>query len=326
MNILLTSVGRRNYIVDYFKKALNSRGRVFAADCSATAPALYSADSQIIMPSIRDENYVEHLIEVCKKNEINAVLSLIDPELSILSENRELFEKEGIKCIVSEPEAIEICFDKYKTYKFLRDSSLPYVKTYISSEDAVNAIMNNEIKFPVIVKPKKGSASRSITKAENKEELLSAMESEDGMIAQEFMDCPEWGIDVFVDFISGEVINIFTKKKLQMRAGETDKAVSVKDTALSNMCRKLVEKLGLRGPIDIDCFETKDGFVISEINPRFGGGYPLAYACNVDFAGMILRNISGEKNEPEIGKFDENRFMFKQISVCIKNKEELAKK
>ena len=81
-----------------------------------------------------------------------------------------------------------------------------------------------------------------------------------------------------------------------MRAGETDKAVSIKNLNLIKICKRLVESIGLIGPIDIDCFEAKDGFVISEINPRFGGGYPLAYACGVDFTKMILNNIQQREN------------------------------
>jgi carbamoyl-phosphate synthase large subunit len=177
--------------------------------------------------------------------------------------------------------------------------------------------------FPLIVKPRKGSASMGIATVHSNKELLAASRSNSDCIIQEFIEGPEWGVDAYVDLINRKTITVFTKKKLKMRAGETDKAVSKKSTALMGLCKRLVEELSLVGPVDIDCFETGKGFVISEINPRFGGGYPLAYACGVDFTKMILNNLNARENSPMMGKFVENKFMFKYSSICVKQEKEL---
>ena len=175
--------------------------------------------------------------------------------------------------------------------------------------------------FPVFVKPQCGSASIAISKVYDIETIellfLHAREKEKLMI-QEFLNGQEIGVDVYIDLISGEVVSIFSKKKIVMRAGETDKAVSFKDEKLFELIKKFVKKSGYKGQIDIDIFEIEGEYYISEVNPRFGGGYPHAYECGVNNMKFILNNLSGEVNESVIGKYEENIYMMKYNEVCIK--------
>ena len=131
------------------------------------------------------------------------------------------------------------------------------------------------------------------------------------------MDGTEYGADVYIDMISGEVVSIFIKEKIKMRAGETDKSVSVKDDALFAMIKQMAEKAGFRGIIDIDIFQVAGQYYISEVNPRFGGGYPHAYACGINVPKMIFNNISGTINEAAIGDYKENIYMMKYNEVKI---------
>lgn len=319
MNILLTSAGRRNLIVQYFKQSFT----VFAGDCSNTAPALYDADHTVILPRIDDPEYIEKLIQICKQNNIQAVLALIDPELSLLAKNKDKFEQSNIKCIISDYDKVEICFDKFELFKFLKQNNIPTIPTFNSIDDALTAIANKELNFPLMVKPAKGSASMGLNIVNNEEELRTAFAKEDIPIIQEFIDGQEYGIDTYVDLISKQVINIFPKKKIKMRSGETDKAVSEKNQEIINIVKTTIEKLNLIGPIDMDGFMTEKGFLVSEINPRFGGGYPLAFECGVDFMKMLLNNLNNQQNTPDIGNFVENRYMFKYDRVCIKDQNQL---
>ena len=129
----------------------------------------------------------------------------------------------------------------------------------------------------------------------------------------------EYGADAYIDMISGKCTHIFLKKKIKMRAGETDKSVSVKIPELFDQIVSLTETLGFRGMIDIDIFERDGKYLFSEINPRFGGGYPHAYACGVDFASLLVRNLEGLANEPAIGHYAENICMMKYNEVCIRD-------
>ena len=134
---------------------------------------------------------------------------------------------------------------------------------------------------------------------------------------QEFLDGQEIGADVYIDMISGEVVSIFTKKKIKMRAGETDKAVSFKDPKLFALIEKFVNEAGYRGQIDIDIFEIGGQYYISEVNPRFGGGYPHAYESGCDHMKLILNNLNGIANEKNIGAYDEGIYMMKYNEVKI---------
>ena len=306
MNILILSAGTRNKIVQYFKKELNGEGRVIATDCSNLAPAIYEADKYYIVPRITDENYINIILDICKKEEIDTLISLIDPELSLIAKNVERFKEIGVKPIISDYDKVEMCFDKYKMYKFLVQNNFRTPKSYISKEAFLEDLKKKEIVFPVFVKPVKGSASININKISNEEELEVIWKQADNLVIQEFMDGQEYGADVYIDMISEEPIAIFTKKKIKMRAGETDKSVSVKDERLFDLIKSFIEKAEFKGIIDIDIFEINGEYYISEVNPRFGGGYPHAYECGVNVPKMIINNIEEKTNDEEIGKYKDN--------------------
>lgn len=320
MNILILSSGTRNKIVEYFKRELAGKGKVVCADCSPLAPALYFADKYYIVPRITDPSYIDYILEICKKEEINGVFSLIDPELSLLAKNKEKFLAMGILPFVSNYEVVEKCFDKYGMYLMCNDLDIMSVKSYISFDDFFKEYKECKIDFPVFVKPYNGSCSNNINKVSSMDELKYVLSKNQGMMIQEFMDGTEYGIDVYVDVISREIISIFAKKKLLMRAGETDKAVSVKNQKLLDFVYESVKKIGLIGQIDIDIFEKDEKFYISEINPRFGGGYPHAYECNCNFPEYMIRNILGHKNVSHLGEYEEGVYMMKYLEVFTTHK------
>lgn len=318
VNIMITSVGRRTKLLEYFKKELKGIGKLVVADCSNLAPALYVADKHYIVPRIDDPNYINIIKDICRKEKIVAILSLIDPELSLLAEYTEEFKEIGVTPIVSPYEVCELWLDKYATAKFCQDNGFKFPKTYNNFSDFENALENKEIDFPIFIKPQKGSASLNINKASNLEQSRIIFESSKDMIIQEFLSGQELGIDVYVDMISKKVVSIFIKEKIVMRAGETDKGKSIKSEILFKIIEDLVTKAGLVGPIDIDIFDVDGKYYISEINPRFGGGYPLAYECGANFPKYIINNIKGIVNQPEVGNYEEDIYMMKHDALTIK--------
>lgn len=298
MNILICSVGRRVQLINYFKKELAKvNGKVIAVDCDPTAPALYHADFSETVPRIDDPNYITHLKGLCEKYNIKGILSLIDPELPLLATHKEEFCKEGIHVIVSDKHVVDICFDKYLTYKFLQLHDLPSIPTYIDYGKVEQELADRTINFPFFVKPTKGSASIGIKKINHKRELKEFLENNENYIAQPFMVGSEYTVECYVDIHSKEITNLFSKRKFTMRAGETDKSISVKDPMLHEIAEKLISALNPIGPIDIDFFKTDNGYVISEINPRFGGGYPYAYEMGHNFIVAIINNLMGRPND-----------------------------
>jgi carbamoyl-phosphate synthase large subunit len=320
INILILSCGTRNKVVQYFKRELGGQGQVFATDCSGLAPALYDADKYFIVPRMQEEGYLDRILSICKENNVKAVLSLIDPELSLLAEYKQKFLDIGTIPIVSDFHVTEMCFDKYKMYEFLIYNGFKTVRSYVSKEEFYSDVEAGKVDYPVFVKPVKGSASININKVVSKEEVELLFSRYDNLMIQEFMDGTEYGADVYIDIISCEPVAIFTKEKIKMRAGETDKSVSVKDEELFDLIKRFVKKSGFKGVIDIDIFRSNGEYYISEVNPRFGGGYPHAYESGVNVPRLIINNVSGKANSEDIGNYEEGIYMMKYNEVKIMGK------
>ncbi len=317
MNILILSCGTRNKIVQYFKRELAGNGLVMATDCSELAPAIYEADKHFIVPRMDDEGYLDTILSICKEHAIKAVLSLIDPELSLLAKHKQEFLRIGTTPIVSDYRIVEMCFDKYRMYQFLIQNGFKTIRSYVDKELFYKDVEAGVIGYPVFVKPVKGSASININKVSSRKEIELLFGRFDNLMIQEYMDGTEYGADVYIDMISGKPAAIFTKEKIKMRAGETDKAVSIKDEKLFDLIKRFVKMSGFRGIIDIDIFKVNGEYYISEVNPRFGGGYPHAYECGVNVPRMIINNVEGKTNDEVIGKYNEDVYMMKYNEVRI---------
>lgn len=318
MNILILSAGTRNKVVQYFKRVLNGNGKVIATDMSELAPAVYDADKFYKVPRMTEPGYMDVVFDICKKEKINAVLTLIDPELSLLAKHRADFEALGVTVIGSSYQLCERALDKMQMYTWLTEYGYACARSYVDKEVFYADVAAGRIAYPVFIKPVRGSASISISKVYDKETVELLFAHSDNLMIQEFLDGQEIGADVYIDMISGEVVSIFTKKKILMRAGETDKAVSFKDEKLFALIERFVKESGWKGQIDIDIFDVNGEYYISEVNPRFGGGYPHAYECGCDHMTLIQNNIHGVANEKQIGCYDEGVYMMKYNEVAIR--------
>lgn len=318
MNILILSAGTRNKIVQYFVKTLNGTGKIIAADMSNLAPAIYEADKYYIVPRMTAPEYLDVVLDICIKEKITGVLSLIDPELSLLAENRENFEAIGTTVIGSSYGLCEMSLDKFQMYNWLETHGYRCAKSYMDKDAFFADVDAGLITYPVFVKPARGSASISISKVYDRETVELLFDHEEGLMIQEFLDGQEIGADVYIDMVSHEVVSIFTKKKLKMRAGETDKAVSFKDEKLFALIERFVKDAGYNGQIDIDIFDINGEYYISEVNPRFGGGYPHAFESGADHMKLIVNNLKGKANDCVIGQYEEGTYMMKYNEVMLK--------
>lgn len=318
MNMLVLSAGTRNKVVQYFKKAVAGNGLVVATDCSDLAPAIYEADKYYIVPRMSAPGYLDVVLDICKKEKIDGVLSLIDPELSLLAEHAEEFKVLGTTVIGSSFDLCEMALNKMQMFQWLKKRGYKCAKSYMDKEAFYADLEEGKISFPVFVKPVCGSASIAISKVYDKETLELLTAHDENLMIQEFLDGQEIGADVYIDMVSGEVVSIFTKKKLKMRAGETDKAVSFKDEKLFELIKKFVSEAGYSGQIDIDIFDVNGEYYISEVNPRFGGGYPHAYESGCDHMRLILNNLEGSANEVRIGQYEDGVYMMKYNEIMVR--------
>ena len=317
MNFLILAAGTRNKIVQYFKRAFHGVGNVVATDSSTLAPAIYDADKYYIVPSITAPGYIDGILDICQKEKISGVLSLIDPELSLLAANSDRFAAIGTTVVGSSLECCDIALDKFRMFNWLSAHGYPCARSWMDKDAFFREVAAGTVSYPVFVKPALGSASISISQARDPETVDLLFSHEPGLMVQEFLHGQEIGADVYIDMLSGEVVSIFTKKKIKMRAGETDKAVSFKDPALFALIERFVLEAGYCGQIDIDIFDIGGTYYISEVNPRFGGGYPHAYEAGCDHMALIRNNLQGRPNPRNIGAYDEGICMMKYNEVKI---------
>ena len=323
-NILFCSVGRRARLLMDFRKSMNGCGKIVATDLSPVAPALFFADETYLVPRIDDLGYFDKVLEICKKSDIKAITTVIDPEIEILASHREELAERGILPLCPAAWTAHLCFDKYEMFKHLQSKGVRTVLTYNSLEGLKEGLEKGEVSFPVFMKPISGSGSVGIGKVNNWEEAVEKFN--DGKftyIIQELMTGGDCDADVYVDCISHKPVAAFSKKKIESRIGGASKTISFKDPKLFDFIRQVCSVLELNGPCDMDFF-IKDGeYYLSEINPRFGGAYLHAYGAGVDFIKLILNNIHGVENQSIIGQYDEDVIMLMYDDVVITRKSEL---
>lgn len=317
MNILLTSVGRRTYLIEYFRQALAGIGKVYASN-SVLTYSLLQADGYVLTPNIYDESYISFLLKYCQNQNIQAVISLFDIDLPVLAKNKSLFEQQGITIVVSDYRVTQICNDKWQTYNFLLSIGLKQKPLYINLKDAQIALAAGTMHYPVFVKPRWGMGSIGIYKVENDEELgilynklhreifhtyLKYESSEDVdscIVIQEAIMGQEHGIEVLND-LHGNYVATFAKKKIAMRSGETDIAESEDSTQFETIGKTISKHLGHIANLDVDCFVTDIGDIyILEMNCRFGGQYPFTHNAGVNVPLQIIKWLSGEVTDMSI--------------------------
>mgnify|MGYP000919314095 CR=1 FL=1 len=323
VNILFCSVGRRCELLKDFRKTMGDKIKIVVTDNSPVAPALEFADRAYLVPLISDPSYISIILDICRKEKIQAVTTLIDPEIMLLAKHRKEFEAIGVTVLAPYEETAKLCFNKYDMYRFLVSKNIPTIKTYGTYEEFLQDYENNKISFPVFVKPRTGSGSVGARKIDTLELLRQVTEQDESLIIQELMTGKDLDADVYVDTISHKPVAIFSKKKLSTTIGGANKTISFKDDNLFAFVEKVMSVMQFNGPLDMDFFYQDGQYYLSEINPRFGGAYLHAYGAGVDFVKLIYENVEGRENPVNIGQYEEDVVMMMYDSVVIKKKSEL---
>lgn len=309
MNIFFTCAGRRTYLLKYFKEQLKDDGIIIGGDMQLTAPALSAADVKVQLPAVYADNYIDTLLNVCKEHKVNMLISLNDLELPILSANKQRFKDIGVVVVVSSPEIIDICFDKVKTADFITSIGLNAPKTFVNLNQAKDAINNGDLAFPLILKPRWGSGSIGIEIVYDMDELemvyqllqhkvkksilATASQGDEFIMIQQFIKGKEYGLDIMND-LQGNHVAVSVKQKLAMRAGETDKAITIDNDEVREIGATIGKALKHIGNLDCDILEENGEYYVLELNPRFGGGFPFSYEAGVNLPGALIAWAKGD--------------------------------
>jgi carbamoyl-phosphate synthase large subunit len=282
-------------LIRSFRKSLNElrlKGKIVTADLKKNVPAAFVADVHETVPSVTEISYISSLLEICKRHDIHLLIPLIDTELQMLAEHCQEFAKRGVVVLVSSPEANRICFDKRKTAAFFESIHVKTPKTLNPEQ-----ILSDPLaRFPVMLKPFNGSGSAGAVKINNPEELKFFLKYIPNPMIQEFIFGREFTVDVLVDF-QGTARAAVPRWRMETRAGEISKGMTVKDRKMMAAAKKVAEALpGAVGCVTLQCFVTEEKeIVFIEINPRFGGGIPLSIAAGADYAKMIIQPLIGQQ-------------------------------
>lgn len=316
MNILLTSAGRRTYLVKYFKEVLGDSGLVHVANSSALSPAFSAADRTVVTPLIYDKQYIPFLLDYCRREHIQVLLSLFDIDLPVLAQAKSEFEAARVRVILSDPEVIEVCNDKLLMSIFLKERKLATPDCFLSVEEALEAVDQGELCYPVMIKPRWGMGSLSIYTADNQQELevfyeKSRKEIESSylkyeshadihhaLLIQQALTGQEYGLDIIND-LDKRYRTTIVKEKLAMRSGETDCARVVDMPELQKLGRKVSEELQHIGNLDMDIIMFHGEPYIIDMNARFGGGYPYSHMAGVNLPRAIIKWAQKEEAAPE---------------------------
>ena len=309
LNVLLTCAGRRHYLANYFSIALKGHGCVVGVDMTLSSPALQACERVFQMPIVSDPSYLDALKKVIQTENINMVFSLNDLEVGQLAKNRAALEQDtGATFYMPPVSTLDICADKWRTFEFAREIGIPAPETFLTIAGAMDALELGRVQFPLIIKPRWGSASIGLYVVETLEDLASGFEfcrkavaesallslgAEDSVIIQEVIQGPEYGVDLLYGH-QENFIGFTAKKKLAMRAGETDKAVTVAPELFLDMVSKIANALPHRGNLDCDFLERDGMFYLLEFNPRFGGGYPFTHLAGANHVQMLLDDYQGK--------------------------------
>jgi carbamoyl-phosphate synthase large subunit len=334
MNVLITSVGRCNRLIRDFRQALANSGLVFAGDVSRGAPALCDADHAVLLPACTDPSFIERLLTICKENDVGLLVPRLDCEVALIASARERFIAVGTFPVVSEPRVLAMCEDKLEANRFLANCGLRTPRTWMSLAEAQLALDSGRVSYPVVVKPRFGSTSIGFEEASDERELalvyeLAVMRAprraprsmhvmpEESVLIQERLAGDEYGIDVINDLF-GHYVTTFVRRKVRMRGGNTDRAVTVDHPALAALGRTLGERLGQLGHVgclDCDLFLSPDSVpVVIDLNPRIGGGLLFSHVAGANLASALVswRNgtspdcgVLAPRADVHVAKFDD---------------------
>jgi carbamoyl-phosphate synthase large subunit len=296
LSVLFTCIGRRVSLLESFRRAakrLKINASLLGTDTTELSPALQLCDRRFGVKPTTHSGYIKQLLSIVKANKVKLLVPTVDLDLKRLARNKTKFAALGCHVLVSEPEVIDICQDKRKTYSFLVKNGFDTALTM----SIRSALSKKKIKWPCFLKPWDGYAGRGNAVVNNRKELLFYSKRIPNPICQELVEGAEYTCDAYVDF-GMKVRCVVPRRRIEVRAGEVSKGQVVKNVHIMNEAANLVEKLGAGpGVITLQLFLTGDGRVkFIEINPRFGGGVPLSIKAGADFPKWILQELTGKKS------------------------------
>jgi carbamoyl-phosphate synthase large subunit len=306
--VLFTCAGQRVDIVSAFARA---GGFTVATDADPLAPALYHADRMAIVPRIADPAYVPALAALVQEHDVRLIVPLSDLDQGLLARSRGVLAPALV--LVPEPETCAAMGDKWLAHQLFEQRGIPSPRSWLPSDVPADA------RYPLLVKVREGFGSRHIYRARDAEELAFHLRTTpvDSFVQEQCLG-EEFSIDVFCD-LDGRCLNAIPRTMIQSKGGESIKGRSVRDWELIRHGCHVAETIGVRGPANVQCFREPDGSLpVTDVNPRFGGGFPVPLAAGGRYPELALALARGERPAAALGRFREGVVMTRFFSeLCL---------
>lgn len=321
MNILITSASRKVNLVRAFQQALlqEGGGKVIAVDTRPSAPALYFADEHYLVLPSHKPGFLTVMLRFCVRLGIKLLIPTRDEELLFFAEHKGKFTDVGTFVMVPDPATVRICQDKELFITFCREKGFATPKNY----EGVDLV--NNIEFPLFVKPCRGKGGRHTDRIDSREELELVLKQTPDAIIQEFVQAPEYTVDLFSDF-SGKVISVVPRERIHIFGGESFVSRTSKDSVIIGEAVRLAAELQLIGHNTIQCFLDSNIVKFIEANPRFGGAAHLGFAAGASTPLFLVKLLKGETLESRIGEFKDNYVMLRYTEDLFLDAKSLTKK
>jgi carbamoyl-phosphate synthase large subunit len=305
LNVLITAASRRVPLLRAFQAGLRDLGvpgRVIVTDINPLSPAVHLADRWHEVPLAGDPGYIDAVLAICRSEHIGLVVPTIDDELVLFGQARPRFNACGVQVAVSPPHTSCVCNDKYRTSVVLRAAGVAAAETFLPDQLAGMPVR------PLFIKPRFGRGGVGAFPVSTRRELDFFLEYVGDPIVQEYLDGPEFTIDMLCGF-DGRPLSIVPRERVVIRAGVIDRGRTVRDQALIDLAQSVARALPFQGPVNIQCRVVAGRPIVFEINPRFSGGIPLTIAAGADFPRMLLQLVRGHRVPPAIGAFRDGLWM-----------------
>jgi carbamoyl-phosphate synthase large subunit len=313
MNLLLSCIGKRGYVADYFREVLPKGGRIIGTSNTPWTPGFSRCDETLVLPPIRSDEYVPSLLAECRRLGVSGLLSFFDPDVHKLSAHRNELGEAGVLAWIPARRASTIAFDKLETWRSLSAMGIATPRTTDSPAEARAWLASGLFAFPLIVKPRFGFGGVNTFLARNPRELEVFHGYTRDMIIQQFVEGEHFCVDGLGDTLARPVC-VVPWRRLLTRNGETERAETVHCGELSAIAERLIREVEITGPLDVDFLrDGQGGLWVLEMNPRFGGGYPVSHLAGADFPGLIVRMLAGEELENRSGKHRAGVTMMKRL-------------
>lgn len=297
VNVLITAASRRVSLIRNFRVVQKEMGgKVISVDYNTQSPALYFSNGYYTVPLVRDPAYVQEIEEICRHEDIQLIIPTIDDELQLWAEHKEAFREKGIWVSISPKETVDICNDKWDTFRFFKGNGLPFPETYFPK------MLTYDMEFPLFVKPRIGRGSVNTFLVKNKKHLDFFIDYVPNPIVQDYLVGKEFTVDCFFSN-EGELISYIPRYRLVIRAGVSDRGQTFSNDDLFNYIQKIGRLLKFEGAINIQGKISKGEIKFFEINPRFSGGIQLSTAAGPNFAELLMREIQGEQLQPLLHQY-----------------------